>query len=60
MGISGLIEVENPEIFGELEIRFIQPYQAKKSYDCPGCNRSIDQGMGHVVIVPVELSIIHI
>ena len=54
MGISGVIEVENPEIFGELEVRFIQPYQAKKSYDCPGCNRSIDQGMGHVVVVPVE------
>ena len=22
--------MENPEIFGELEVRFIQPYQAKK------------------------------
>ena len=46
--------MENPEIFGELEIHFIQPYQAKKNYDCPGCNRSIDEGIGHVVLVPVE------
>ena len=46
--------MENPEIFGELEIRFIPPDQAKKDYDCPGCNRSIGEGMGHVVVVPVE------
>ena len=54
MGFAGLIKMENPEVFGELEVRFIQPYQAKKIYDCPGCNRSIDKGLGHVVVVPVE------
>jgi len=46
--------MENPEIFGELEISFIQPYQAKKVYDCPGCNRTISAGLGHLVVVPVE------
>ena len=46
--------MENPEVFGELEVRFIQPYQANKIYDCPGCNRSIGKGLGHVVVVPVE------
>ena len=46
--------MENPEIFGELEVRFIQPYQAKMVYVCPGCNRTISNGLGHVVVVPVE------
>ena len=46
--------MENPEVFGELEIRFIQPYQAIKTYDCPGCNRTISKGLGHVVVVPIE------
>ena len=46
--------MENPEIFGELEVRFIQPYQAIKTYDCPGCNRTISMSLGHIVVVPVE------
>jgi len=46
--------VDNPEILGELEERFIQPYQATKAYLCPGCHREIPPGLGHVVIVPVE------
>jgi len=46
--------MENPEIFGAIEIRFIQPYQATKAYKCPGCNRQINEGLGHVVVVPLE------
>jgi hypothetical protein len=46
--------VQNPESLGDLEVRFIQPYQAVKPYLCPGCNRDIPSGLGHVVVVPVD------
>ncbi len=46
--------MENPETLGDLEVRFIQPHQALKSYLCPGCNRDIPGGLGHVVVVPVD------
>ncbi|MEZ5340653.1 MAG: hypothetical protein R2706_04170 [Acidimicrobiales bacterium] len=36
------------------EVRFVQPYQATKSYICPGCNQRIVVGQGHVVAVPPE------
>lgn len=39
---------------GALEVRRIQPYQATKTYVCPGCNQDIAQGSGHLVVVPVE------
>jgi hypothetical protein len=35
------------------ELRRIQPYEAHKAYLCPGCNRDIPPGMGHMVAVPV-------
>ena len=38
----------------EVEVRSIQPYQATKTYLCPGCNRDITPGTGHVVVVPHE------
>lgn len=37
----------------EVEVRFVQPYQATKAYWCPGCNQDIPPGTGHVVVVPV-------
>ncbi|MFN0088816.1 MAG: hypothetical protein ACKVWR_00880 [Acidimicrobiales bacterium] len=37
---------------GEVEVRRLQPYEATKAYLCPGCNRLIPPGLGHVVIVP--------
>ena len=43
-----------PERLGELEVRFIQPFQALKRYACPGCTQEIAPGTGHVVVVPVE------
>ena len=46
--------MENPEILGDLVERFIQPYQATKTYICPGCSRDIPPGLGHIVIVPVD------
>jgi hypothetical protein len=39
---------------GDVEVRRVQPYQALKSYLCPGCNQDIAVGTGHVVVVPVE------
>lgn len=37
----------------EVEVRRVQPYEARKSYVCPGCNRDIRVGEGHLVAVPV-------
>ena len=39
-------------LLGPLEVRFVQPYQATKTYLCPGCNHDIAAGTGHVVVVP--------
>jgi hypothetical protein len=39
---------------GPLEVRRIQPYEARKRYLCPGCNRDIPQGTGHYVVVPAD------
>jgi hypothetical protein len=36
----------------EVDVRRIQPYEATKAYLCPGCNREIPPGTGHVVAVP--------
>lgn len=38
----------------QCDVRFIQPYQATKTYICPGCNRDIPPGTGHMVAVPHE------
>lgn len=38
----------------EMEVRPVQPYQARKPYLCPGCNGEIAGGVGHVVAVPVD------
>ena len=61
MGVVRLIDgspeyhdVENPEAFGELTVRGVQPYQADKTYQGPGCNREIPEGFGHLVVTPVE------
>ncbi|NNE72924.1 MAG: hypothetical protein HKN26_04615 [Acidimicrobiales bacterium] len=46
--------MDNPEQFGPVETRFVQPYEARKVYLCPGCNRDIPAGTGHIVVVPTE------
>lgn len=38
----------------ELTVRRIQPYEAHKSYICPGCRQTLPAGMGHYVVVPVR------
>jgi hypothetical protein len=32
----------------------VQPYQAVKTYQCPGCESAISPGVGHLVIIPTE------
>jgi hypothetical protein len=46
--------VEDPMGTGAAQIHRIQPYQADKTYICPGCNQEIRPGTGHLVIVPVS------
>jgi hypothetical protein len=46
--------VEDPMGLGQAEIRRIQPYQADKTYICPGCNQEIRPGTGHFVVVPLS------
>jgi len=38
----------------EVEVRRVHPFEATKTYRCPGCNQEIRTGIGHVVVVPVE------
>lgn len=38
----------------DVEVRAVQPYEARKAYLCPGCNQEIAVGLGHVVVVPRE------
>ncbi|HEV2311209.1 MAG TPA: hypothetical protein VGU73_11865 [Acidimicrobiia bacterium] len=39
---------------GEPEVRRVQPYQATKTYRCPGCDHPIPPGTGHLVVVPAN------
>ncbi len=44
----------DPSAGDHVETRFVQPYDAVKTYRCPGCNRDIPAGQGHIVAVPPE------
>jgi len=46
--------LDNPELLGEVEVRFIASYQAVKDYVCPGCNRLVPARTAHLVVVPIE------
>ncbi|MFM9225219.1 MAG: hypothetical protein ACKOQ1_01085 [Actinomycetota bacterium] len=39
-------------LYGPVEVRRVQPYEATKGYVCPGCHGGIPEGTGHVVAVP--------
>jgi hypothetical protein len=43
----------DPITGGAAEVRHIQPHAATKGYLCPGCNKEILPGVGHVVVVPL-------
>jgi hypothetical protein len=36
----------------DVDVRHVQPYQASKTYRCPGCDHEIWPGTGHEVVVP--------
>jgi len=42
----------DPSAADDAQTRFVQPYEATKTYICPGCNRDIPPGVGHLVAVP--------
>ena len=48
---TDLFDLEPEEGF---EVRRVQPYQALKTYVCPGCNRDLPPGLGHMVAVPLD------
>lgn len=39
---------------GPIEVRRVHPFQATKTYLCPGCQQDIPPGAGHVVVVPTD------
>jgi len=43
---------EDGSVGGGMEVRHVQPYQAVKTYRCPGCDHEIRPGEGHEVVVP--------
>jgi hypothetical protein len=52
-----LTEIEGADQLGHFDdemVHPIQPYQARKSYMCPGCESLIDKGVGHLVVVPQD------
>lgn len=40
--------------FEAVDVRHVQPYEATKTYRCPGCDHEITPGTGHEVVVPVD------
>jgi len=51
---SGMAKRTSFDFWADAETSFVQPYQATKTYLCPGCNRDISPGVGHIVAVPHE------
>ena len=39
----------------EPTVRRVQPYQATKTYRCPGCDHPIPPGTAHLVVVPANV-----
>jgi len=44
----------DPITHAPAHVRLLQPYQANKSYLCPGCNGEIRPGTAHFVVVPID------
>jgi len=40
--------------FQPVNVTPVQPYAARKTYICPGCDGTIPSGTFHVVVVPEE------
>jgi hypothetical protein len=37
----------------DVEVRRVHPFEARKSYVCPGCQQEITPGTSHLVVVPL-------
>ena len=48
------VSMADPSDTEDADVRYVQPYQATKAYLCPGCNRDIAVGTGHMVVVPPD------
>ncbi len=35
-------------------VTVVQPYAARKPYQCPGCASTIQVGVGHLVVIPED------
>ncbi len=35
-------------------VTVVQPYAARKPYLCPGCEQTIEVGLGHLVVIPED------
>ncbi|HEY2301487.1 MAG TPA: hypothetical protein VGH66_06320 [Acidimicrobiales bacterium] len=44
----------DPSLNRAEEVRLIHPFQARKTYLCPGCLQDIGPGTGHLVVVPAD------
>jgi hypothetical protein len=44
----------DPSLSEPVEVRLIHPFQANKTYLCPGCMQEIGPGIGHFVVVPSD------
>ena len=51
---KGRRSLPDPSDHPETTTRFIQPYEATKTYLCPGCQGDILPGQGHLVAVPPD------
>jgi hypothetical protein len=51
-GVAAMSEHEWTEPDDGIDVRHVQPYEAVKTYRCPGCDHEIRAGEGHKVVVP--------
>ena len=50
--LPGEGEIVDPSTNQAALCRKVHPFQASKSYICPGCGQEVPAGMGHYVVVP--------
>jgi len=53
-GVMAPDELIDPLLGLVVTVQRVQPFQATKSYVCPGCGHEIAERTGHVVVVPPE------
>ena len=46
--------MSHADLWADVDVRRVHPFEATKRYVCPGCNQGVEPGVGHVVAVPRE------